>query len=216
MTTPCSDRRRLTGRTSGDDASMDIYTLRRPHPLAAWLSRWARRMPTARGFEVLLAIWVAVVVLAGLPIAVVVGTGEHESRSRFYAGQAQTRQSVTAVVTSDKAAHQELADPQMVSVPARWVVGGVEHAGPVDAPRGVKAGDSVDIWVDENGYHVGLPLRTALDDAVAAGLSAWLIMAAVTAVFLAGVWMVADRARAGRSLPSTSSCRGIGPRAAHR
>ncbi|KZS74427.1 hypothetical protein A4G26_23090 [Mycobacterium kansasii] len=212
MTTPCSDRRRLTGRASGDDASMDIYTLRRPHPLVAWISR----MPPARGFQVLLAIWVAVVVLAGLPIAVAVGTKEHESRSRFYAEQAQTRQSVTAVVTGDKAAHQELADPQTVSVPARWVVGGVEHAGPVDAPRGVKAGDSVDIWVDENGYHVGLPPRTALDDAVAAGLSAWLMISAVTAVLLAGVWTVADRARAGRSRPSTISCRGIGPRAAPR
>lgn len=212
MTTPCSDRRRRTGRTSGDDASMDINTLRLPHPLVAWLSR----MPTTRGFQMLLAMWVAVVVLAGLPIAVALGTKEHESRSRFYAEQAQTRQSVTAVVTGDKAGHQELADPQTVSVPARWVVGGVEHAGPVDAPRGVKAGDSVDIWVDENGYHAGPPLRTALDDAVAAGLSAWLMISAVTAVLLAGVWTVADRASAGRLQPSARSCRGIGPRAAPR
>lgn len=212
MTTPCSDRRRLAGRASGADASMDTYILRRPYPLVAW----ARRMPTGRGFQVLLAIWVAVVVLGGLPIAVAVGTEEHESRSRFYAQQAQTRQSVTAVVTSDKADHQELADPQTVSVPARWVAGGVEHAGPVDAPRGVKAGDSVDIWVDENGYHVGLPVRTALDDAVAAGLSAWLSMAAVTAVLLAGAWVVADRAPSGRPQPSARSCRRIGPRAALR
>ena len=109
---------------------MDTYTLRWPNQLVTWLFRWAWRLPAADGFEVLLAIW-AVVVLAGVPIAVAVGAGVHESRSRFYAEQAQTRRSVTAVVTSDKAARQELADAQTVSVPARWVAGGVEHAGAV-------------------------------------------------------------------------------------
>ncbi|ORB86724.1 hypothetical protein B1987_26455 [Mycobacterium kansasii] len=199
MTTPCSQRHRLAGCASGDDAPMDTYTLPWPHRLASW----RHRIPANDGFELLLAIWVAVVVLAGMPMAVAVGSSVHESQSRLYAQQAQNRQSVTAVVTGDKVAHQELADPQTVSVPARWVAAGVEHAGPVSAPRGVKAGDSVDIWVDESGYHIGLPDRTALDEAVAAGLSSWLGMAAVTAVLLAGAWAVTDRVR-GRRVPLSS------------
>lgn len=163
-----------------------------------------RRLRTSDGFDALIALWVAVVVLIGIPLAVVVGSGVHESRSRFYAEQAQTRTAVAAVVTNDKPITRELADPQTVSVTARWVAAGAEHEGAVSAPRGVKAGDSVDIWVDQNGYHVGLPLRTALDEAVAAGLSAWLSVAAVAAVLLSGAWAVVNRFRDSRlALPVT-------------
>src|SRR5436305_755542 len=95
-----------------------------------------------------LVIWAVLILLVGLPIAVAVGVEVHDSRSRFYTQQDQNSHMVTAVVTSDKAIHQELADPGTVSVPARWLAAGAERAGVVTAPRGVKAGDSVDVRVD--------------------------------------------------------------------
>jgi len=169
-----------------------------------------RRLRTSDGFEVLIALWVAVVVLIGIPLAVTVGGGVHDSRSRLYSDQAQNRQAVTAVITDGKAAHRELGDPQTVNVAARWVADGAEHQGVVSAPRGVKAGDSVDIWVDENGYHVGVPHRTALDEAVAAALSTWLSVAAVAAVLLAGGWVVVDRLRDSRLMLPVTGYRGFG------
>lgn len=168
------------------------------------------RVRSTDGFHVLIALWVAVVVLVGVPLAVMVGSGVHESRSRFYTEQSQTRAPVTAVVTNHRATHRELADPQTVSVAARWVAAGAEHEGAVTAPRGVKAGDSVDIWVDENGYHVGLPHRTALDEAVAAALSAWLSVAAVAAVVLSGGWAVVHRFRDSRLALPVSGYRNFG------
>ncbi|MCV7196767.1 Rv1733c family protein [Mycobacterium angelicum] len=169
-----------------------------------------RRLRTGDGFEVLIALWVAAVVLIGIPLAVTVGSGVHDSRSRFYSDQAQNRRAVTAVITSDKATHRELGDPQTVTVAARWVADGAEHKGMVAAPRGVKAGDSVDIWVDENGYHVGLPHRTALDEAVAAALSTWLSVGAVAAVLLACGWAASERPRDSRLTLSSTGYRGYG------
>lgn len=169
-----------------------------------------RRLRTGDGFEVLIALWVSVVVLIGIPLAVTVGSGVHDSRSRFYSDQAQNRHAVTAVITSDKATHRELGDPQTVDVAARWVADGAVHEGVVSATRGVKAGDSVDIWVDENGYHVGLPHRTALDEAVAAALSTWLSVGAVAAVLLAGAWAVVERLRDSRLTLSVNGYRSFG------
>ncbi|OBJ52574.1 hypothetical protein [Mycobacterium sp. 1423905.2] len=141
-------------------------------------------------FQTLLAVWFALIVVVGVPIAVAVGADVHESRTLFYAEQDQNRQQVTAIVTGEKAVRHELANPKLKSVPARWFTAGTEHTGLVDAPRGAKPGDAVDIWVDQHGYHVGLPYTTALDEAVAAGLATWLTVAAVTAVLLAGGWAV--------------------------
>ncbi|CAM3184398.1 hypothetical protein MYIN104542_21465 [Mycobacterium intermedium] len=157
--------------------------------------RPARRVQSNDGFRVLLVLWATVVVLVGVPLAFAVGGGVHESRSRVYTEQEQNRQLVTAVVTSDKVQPQASSDPELVSVPARWFAGGTEHAGLISAPRGVKTGDSVDIWVDADGYHLGEPARTALDEAVAVGLSTWLSVAAVGAVLMAAGWAVVERIR---------------------
>ncbi|GAB3020280.1 hypothetical protein MBOU_21200 [Mycobacterium bourgelatii] len=157
--------------------------------------RPTRRAQSNDGFRILLVLWATVVVLLGVPLAFAVGDGVHESRSRVHAEQEQNRQLVTAVVTSDKVQPQALSDPELVSVPAKWFAGGTEHAGLISAPRGVKAGDSVDIWVDADGYHVGVPHRTPLDEAVAVGLSTWLSVAAVGAVVMAAGWAVAERFR---------------------
>lgn len=178
-----SDHHRPAGPTPADDGLLDTcdQCVRRrfpPRPDGRSPARIAGRGRT------LFAIWVLVVGLVGVPIAIAVGNSVHESRSRYHAEQALARHEVTAVVTSGTVAHRELSNPQTVSVPARWVAGGVKHAGPVSAPSGVKTGDSIDIWVDEDGYHVGLPHKNALDEAVAAGLVAWVSVAVVAAVLV--------------------------------
>lgn len=162
------------------------------------MARIRHRARIADGTEMLTAIWIAITLLVGLPVAGVVGLSVYESRTRVLSEQAQTRQLVTAVVVSDNALHQEMSDPRTVTVPARWFAGGIQHAGDVTAPRGVKAGDSVDIWVDPEGNHVGLPFRTPLDEAAAAALSTWLSVSAVTAIFLAGNWALVRRLRDAR------------------
>ena len=101
-----------------------------------------------------------VVVLLAAPIAAAVGTAVYDSRSHLYAEQAQNRHLVTATVTDDKVIRRESLG-QTVTVPARWFAAGTEHTGTVSAPPGVKTGDSIDVWVGEDGSHVGPPLRTA-------------------------------------------------------
>ena len=54
-----------------------------------------------------------------------------------------------------------------MTVRARWFAAGAEHTGAVKAQPGVKTGDSIDIWVDEDGSHVGPPVMSAYDEAVA-------------------------------------------------
>ncbi|WP_081288529.1 Rv1733c family protein [Mycobacterium asiaticum] len=172
-----------------------MHTLRseRGQRIVARIRHHAR---IADGTEMLTAIWIAITLLVGLPLAGVVGLSVYESRTRVLGEQAQTRQLVTAVVVSGS--RQEMSDPRTVAVPARWFAGGIQHAGDVTAPRGVKAGDSVDIWADQDGNHVALPSRTPLDEAAAAALSTWLSVSAVAAIFLAGNWAVVQRLRDGR------------------
>lgn len=173
-----------------------MHTLRRERGQRI-MARIRHRARIANGTEILTAIWIAITVLVGLPVAGVVGLSVYESRARVLGEQAQNRQLVTAVVVSDNALHEEMSDPRTVTVPARWYAGGIQHAGDVTAPRGVKAGDSVNIWVDQEGNHVGLPFRTPLDEAAAAALSTWLSVSAVAAIFLAGNWAVVRRLRDG-------------------
>lgn len=159
-------------------------------------------------------IWAVLTMLVGLPIAVATGIQVHDSRSRFYTEQAQASNSVTAVVTSEKAIHQELADPSTVSVPARWFASGAEHAGAITAPRGAKVGDSVEIRVDAEGYHIAPPARTVLDESVAAALSTWVGVGIVAALCVAVVRsFVMPVPATGRQL-HVGSCRDIGHRGA--
>jgi hypothetical protein len=206
MTTLRPNREPFTSQMPGVDESMDTYPAGSPRWLVA---RIRHRVGIASAAELLIALWIAITMLVGLPVAAVVGFEVYESRSHFYSQQAETRQMVTAVVTSDNAMHQELSDPRLVSVPAQWFAAGVQHAGEVTAPRGVKAGESVDIWVDRDGNHVGLPYRTVLDEAAAAALSTWLSVTIVAAIFLAGNWAVVQRFRDSRSEGAVLRTQGV-------
>lgn len=104
---------------------------------------------------------------------------------------------VTATVTSLKVAYHESLGPT-ITVLARWFDAGTEHTGAVSAPPGVKSGDSIDIWVGQDGSHVGPPHKTAYDEAVAVASAFWLSVAVAAGVLVAGTLAARNRARFAR------------------
>jgi hypothetical protein len=191
------DHQRSTGDRLGEDAAMDTFTVRLPR----WRSmRLFGRNPLIRAgdrVEALVGVFAVVVVLLAAPIAAAAGTSVYDSRSHLYAAQAQNPHTVTATVTGDKFVRQDTLG-QMVTVPARWFAAGAEHTGTVSAPPGVKTGDSIDVWVAEDGSHIGPPLRTALDAAVAAAEAIWFGAAIAAAALVAGTRAILNRARHAR------------------
>jgi class 3 adenylate cyclase len=191
------DHQRSTGDRLGEDAAMDTFTVRLPR----WRSmRLFGRNPLIRAgdrVEALVGVFAVVVVLLAAPIAAAVGTAVYDSRSHLYAQQAQNSHVVTAVVTDHKVTHRK-ALGQTVTVLARWFAAGTEHTGSVSAPPGVKTGDSIDIWVGEDGSHVGPPPKTAYDEAVAFASLTWLGAAIAAAALIAGTRTFLNRARHAR------------------
>jgi hypothetical protein len=191
------DHQRSTGDRLGEDAAMDTFTVRLPR----WRSmRLFGRNPLIRAgdrVEALVVVFAVVVVLLAAPIAAAVGTAVYDSRSHLYAQQAQNSHVVTAVVTDHKVTHRK-ALGQTVTVLARWFAAGTEHTGSVSAPPGVKTGDSIDIWVVEDGSHVGPPPKTAYDEAVAFASLTWLGAAIAAQALIAGTRTFLNRARHAR------------------
>lgn len=141
----------------------------------------------------LLAFAVAVSLIA-VPVAVAVGTAVHESRSRVYAEQAEKYRTVIATVVGQGNPRQNIERPT-ITVPARWVVSGTEHRGDVVAPRTAKVGDTVEVWLNDEGLPVAKPSTTAVDEAVASALALWLgASLSAVAVYVLGR-MALDRGR---------------------
>lgn len=142
-----------------------------------------------------LVLAVAVSVLA-IPVAAAVGTVVHDARRQVYAEQAQDRHMVTGVVTDTSVATRPPRKPgKTIAVKARWFADGAEHTGVVAADRAVKPGDAIDVWVHHDGSPAGLPTRTAVDEAAAAALATWLIVAVAAATLFAGTRTVLERVR---------------------
>lgn len=134
--------------------------------------------------EALVLVVAVTVSLLTVPIAAAVGTAVHDSRSRLYAEQAQSRHTVTATVIGDS--HDESPQSTTVMVPARWFAAGAQHTGDVLATRPTRLGDEIEIWVDTEGSAVGRPSNTALDEAVSVGLAIWCAVSlSAAAVFVA-------------------------------
>lgn len=194
MTTPQPDFQRRIGHGLDDHAAMDTFSVRLPRWPVIWMSGRNPLIRVSDRVEALVAVLAVVVSLVAVPIAAALGTAVHDSRSRVYAQQAQARHLVTATVTDGKAVRKDLSKPS-VNVPARWFAGGAEHTGTVSAPLKVKTGDSIDIWVDNDGSLVGPPSRTAMDEAVAAALVFWVVVALAAGGVCAATRVVLDRIR---------------------
>ncbi len=134
--------------------------------------------------DALVLVLAVVMLVLAAPIAAAVGTAVHSSRSHLYVEQAQNRHIVTATVTGDSDARQNLFRPT-VTAPARWFAAGTEHTGAVTAQRTLKIGDSIDIWVGPDGSRVGKPAKSAAEEAVATALAIWLGVAIAAAALFA-------------------------------
>ena len=193
MTTPHPDCDRRTGHRSDEDAGLGTFTVRLPRWRFARLFGFNPLVRISDRVEAFVVVLAVVVMLLAVPIAAAVGTAVYDSRSRQYTEQAQTSQVVTGTVTGHKVAYHESLGPT-ITVLARWFAAGTEHTGPVSTPPGVKTGDSIDIWVGEDGSHVGPPPKTAYDEAVAVASAIWFSVAIVAGVLVAGTRAALNRA----------------------
>ncbi|OBB65860.1 hypothetical protein [Mycobacterium sp. 852014-50255_SCH5639931] len=197
MTTPRHDPQPRSAHPPDDHAVLETFTVPLPRRL---FTRLLGRNPLVRAsdrVEALLVVLAVAVSLFTVPVAATVGTAVHESRSRVYAEQIQTRRPVTATVVGDSHPRTDLESPT-VRAPARWPVAGAERTGDVVAPLGVKIGDELEIWVDDEGSPVSRPKMSARDEAVAVAVAIW----CVVSLSVAGLFAVArdalDRARYAR------------------
>lgn len=177
---------------------MDTYTLRLPRwPIVRVLSRNPLVRTSDRVEAVMLLLAVMVSILAA-PAAAAIGTAVHESMSHRYTEQAQTRHTVTATVINDRAADQPPSPKKMITMDARWFIGGTEHTATVNAQSTVKVGDRIDLWVDNHGHRVDkpTPVSNAVTDAVLAAVAIWSSVAVAAATLFAVTRLVLDRIRA--------------------
>ncbi|MBJ7338119.1 hypothetical protein [Mycolicibacterium sp.] len=152
----------------------------------SWVLRFCGRHPLVRTSDrietLVLVVAVTVAVLA-IPVAAAVGTAVHDTRSRTYAEQAQSRHIVTARAVTDSAAvpHANSID---FTVRARWNVFGSNHDEVVPVTDRVTAGDRLDVWVDDRGEAVQAPTPPgrAGQEALGAAVLSWLCVAAAAAV----------------------------------
>jgi hypothetical protein len=176
---------------------MDAFTLRLPR----WpvLLRLAGRDPLVRTtdrIEALVMVLAVVVSLLAIPIAAAVGTAVYDSRRQAYAEQTHTRHTVAATVT-DVSASQQILRTGTITVPARWTAGGAEHTGAVKAQSTTKTGDTVEIWVDDNGAQAPAPTPTtrAAVEAATGALGIWISVAAIAATLSTLTRAACDRIR---------------------
>ena len=164
-----------------------------------WFIRALGRNPLTRAtdrVEAIAVVLAILVALAAVPIAGAIGTSVYDTRSRTYAEQAQTRHPVAAIAAADSTA---LAAPNTVAfaVRATWRAADGEHKATVVRENPVKAGDRLDIWVNESGAPVdppGSPNRAGFDAAAAAMLS-WGAVVVVLAGILTVLRWSLDRRR---------------------
>jgi len=188
MTTPQPDQQRRAEEWLDETAGMETFTVGAPR----WLVVLFSRNPLIRisdRIEALALVLTVVVSLLAASIGAAVGTAVYDSRSRLYAEQAETRTLVTATVIDSP------ARSDTITVRARWFAAGAEHTGAVKAQPTVKPGDTIDIWVDEDGSHVGPPVMSAADEAATAALVIWLGVTIAAVALFAGTRAVLNGAR---------------------
>jgi hypothetical protein len=197
MTTPRPHDRRVSAHLLTDDATMDTFTVGLPRwPVLLRLLGRDPLVRTADRIEALVLVLAVVVSLLAVPIAAAVGTAVYDSRRDVYAEQADSRHTVAATVT-DVPASQQILRTGTTTVPARWTAGGAEHTGAVKAPSTTKAGDTIEVWVDNNGVQVPAPTATtrAAVEAVMGALVIWICVAATAATMFTVTRAVCDRIR---------------------
>ncbi len=181
-------------RPTHDRTALETFTLPLPRRLVA---RLFSRNPLIRAsdrLEALLLVLAVAVSLLTVPIAAAVGTAVHESRSRVYAEQVQTRRPVIATVVGDSHPRTNLDSPT-VTVPAQWDFAGAPRTGDVAAPLGARVGDEFELWVDGRGSPVSRPMMSPRAEAVTITLAIWGAVSLSAAAAFGAARHALDRAR---------------------
>lgn len=156
------------------------------HPLV-------RRSDRIEAFAVILAV---LTVIVATPIAGAIGTAVHDTRTRLYAQEAQSKHQATVTAIENSAI---VAHPSSVSFTARakWRAAGRDHVETIEWPDRAKAGEQQDIWVDNQGNQTAPPSPPSRADAdgVGSGLAVWLAVAVAAAGFVVCVRCAVDRWR---------------------
>jgi hypothetical protein len=190
------DQRGTAWRT--EDPVMDTtFIVRQPR----WptLLRLLGRDPLVRPIdrvEAIVLVLAVVVSLLSAPIAAAVGTADYDFNRVLHAEQAHNRHTVAATVT-EVPVSQQISRSGTMPVTARWSVDDAEHTGTVKAQSTTAAGDSIAIWVDNNGAQVSAPPSTtrAAAEAVVAAVAIWVSVIAAAATLYAITRAVCDRVR---------------------
>jgi|SRR5689334_10211695 len=194
MSSSDPDHQPIADRRSDDAAAMEIFTV----PLARRLfGRLFGRNPLIRTtdrVEALILVLAVAASLIAIPVSAAVGTVVHDSRSRLYAEQVQTRRPVTATVTGESHPRRNVERPT-VTAPARWFAAGAERTGDVTAPLTAKIGDDIEIWIDDDGLPVARPMNTARDEALVFAVATWWGVSLMTVALFARARITLDRLR---------------------
>jgi hypothetical protein len=153
-----------------------------------WLLRAFGHNPLVRSadrLEARVLVLLATMIVGAVPVACFYGAAVNSANTREYERQNATRHSVSAVLTEDTLTR---VNPfgRLVTGHALWRVGGVEHRGVISASRPAKAGERVDVWVDDRGNRISAPgtPSTAATAALLASVGAMVgVIAAATALF---------------------------------
>lgn len=175
---------------------MDTFT---PTWGRGWVARLLGRNELVRRsdrMETLAAAVVASALLLAIPFVAAFGTAIKESRSLAYAEQAVARRQVSGTALTDARLHV-LGGGQVFDVPTRWIADDGVHVDAVTVPDMVRAGESVDVWIDRNGNDVGAPTPSgrAATEAVGWAALSWIVLAAVSTAALFGLRRSMNRAR---------------------
>ncbi|GAA3795084.1 MULTISPECIES: Rv1733c family protein [Amycolatopsis] len=160
-----------------------MKTWRPPHLRGNPLTRESDRRE-----RLALLVAVTVVVLAA-PFAALLGDRVHQWQERLAVSQQDTRTAVTATLLADAPPPAGYPPGGTARVEAEWPLpGGSTATGGVTVRRGAEAGDTVDIWIDENGEPAAAPVtaETAIVNGVTVGALSW---AAVMGLCGLGFWL---------------------------
>lgn len=194
MSTSDPDRQPIADRRPGHDAAMETFTVPLPRRLFGRLFGRNPLIRTTDRVEALILVLAVAASLIAVPIGAAVGTAVHDSRSRLYAEQVQTRRPVTATVIGESHPRRSLESPT-VTVPARWFAAGAERTGDVTAPLRTKVGDDIEIWVDDEGLPVARPLYTARNEALTFAVATWWAVSLFAVALFARARITLDRVR---------------------
>ncbi|CAN5462716.1 membrane protein [soil metagenome] len=164
-----------------------------------WLLQAFGRNPLVRNtdrLEAVVTVLAFLVALLVLPVACAVGTAVHETQTTYLADARAQRDQVTATVTADSAAVDEPYSAGTLT-PVRWTVGFDTHADSVHSQQWVKAGETMDIWIDDRGLLTSPPPDPAdpVLAAVLVALTVWAGAATAAAAVVAVVRSQLNRRR---------------------